>query len=570
MRFLVSAALFVVSILLMLVGLGQRTIWAPPPSVSMSIELDKPAAYVLVDHQALAANAGQPRLSISGASKVFAATATQADAVAWLGRDGYTRITFDEKSGKLTANEVYGKKAKDNPAGSDLWQSEVVKESKGSIQASLSEDGAVLVASDGVKQAPGLIEIIWPIAYDLTPSNIFLLVGFLMLIAAIIFNYLGFRNLRKKRGPRRKMYQPPKPPKYRFKAAKSNNRAKGRRSAKRNMIAIAGSGLTLALLAGCTADPAPTPSESSSASATGPVQKLAAPVVTKAQLQRILANISKVATAADAGEDGSILESRFTGPAIEIRKAHYKLMKRSNKIAALPSIAANPVTFSLPAATEKWPRTVMAVTDEPGDAALPQMLVLQQQTPRSNYSVWYYVRLMPGAKIPAVPAPEVGSIPVDRKSLFLKLQPTKLPAAYGDVINSGQGSLSASLFDLKNDEFFKQVSQSQKDQVNNLRTAKITFIHRLGEPNIQALSTSGAGALVAVYMTDIYQIKPKTAGSAVAVSGQEKLLLGADGSTRGVRSQYGNMLLFYVPALSDKTTIRLLGATQGLVSVRSL
>ena len=218
-------------------------------------------------------------------------------------------------------------------------------------------------------------------------------------------------------------------------------------------------------------------------------------------------------------------------------------MKRSTKVAALPNIVASPLTFSLPAATDKWPRTVMAVTDEPGDAALPQMLVLQQQTPRSNYSVWYYVRLMPGAKIPAVPAPEVGSIPVDRKSLFLKLQPTKLPAAYGDVINKGQGSLSASLFDLQSDEFFKQVSQSQKDQVTNLKTAKITFIHRLGEPNIQGLSTAGAGALVAVYMSDIYQIKPKTNGSAVAVSGQEKILLGADGSTRGVRSQYGNMLV---------------------------
>ena len=48
------------------------------------------------------------------------------------------------------------------------------------------------------------------------------------------------------------------------------------------------------------------------------------------------------------------------------------------------------------------------------------------------------------------------------------------------------------------------------------------------------------------------------------------VLLGADGSTRGVRSIYGDMMLFYVPALSDTAGIRLLGVTQGLVSVRSL
>jgi len=197
-------------------------------------------------------------------------------------------------------------------------------------------------------------------------------------------------------------------------------------------------------------------------------------------------------------------------------------------------------------------------------------MVLQQKSPRANYSVWYYVRLMPGAKIPAVPTPEVGAIPVDKNSLFLALKPSKLPAAYGDVVNNGARSLSAALFDLTKDEFYKQVSQSQKDQVTNLTTGKITFTHRLGDSNIIALSTSGAGALVAVYMNDIYQIKPRTVGSAVAVTGQEKLLLGADGSVRGVRSLYGDMLLFYVPALSDKGRIKLLGATQGLVSVRSL
>lgn len=71
-------------------------------------------------------------------------------------------------------------------------------------------------------------------------------------------------------------------------------------------------------------------------------------------------------------------------------------------------------------------------------------------------------------------------------------------------------------------------------------------------------------------MTDTYTIKPIRRISAVAVTGQEKILLGADGSTTGVKSVYGDMLLFYVPALSDEQGIRLLGVTQGLLSVRSL
>jgi NADH-quinone oxidoreductase subunit N len=45
------------------------------------------------------------------------------------------------------------------------------------------------------------------------------------------------------------------------------------------------------------------------------------------------------------------------------------------------------------------------------------------------------------------------------------------------------------------------------------------------------------------------------------------LVFGATGSTRGVRSIYGDMLLFYVPPVDESAKIVLLGATQGLISV---
>jgi hypothetical protein len=144
-----------------------------------------------------------------------------------------------------------------------------------------------------------------------------------------------------------------------------------------------------------------------------------------------------------------------------------------------------------------------------------------------------------------------------------------LPVAFGDVLNLGQASLSAQLFDLDN-EFYRQVSQAQKDQATKLNNANITFAHSLGDPNVISLATSDGGALVAVYQLDRYTIKPKRANSAVSVGAQEKLLLGATGSTRGVRSVYGDMLLFYVPAVDADTKIVLLGATQGLISVASL
>ena len=566
MRFLIAAALFIVSVFMLLFGIAERTIWAPPANFSESIEVSSGKPLAIIPHETLMKHPGKPVIVVSGAKPSFIATAREADIRAWFGIAEFEEISFEEKGKQLAEKPTSGAKNLENPAGSDLWRAEIQGSGAAQLQVSRADDGAVLIASDGIKPIPNQVTVIWPIANDLTRSNIFLIVGALLLLAAFIMNFLAYSHMRKSRGPRRKTPTPPKPPQYKVKRNKANAPVRGRRSARSAFIAIPVVITILAGTAGCstTVSPSPSPSPSVSAIEVPPV------ALTGSQVEKILVDVEKVAAGADLVSDKKALVSRFTGPALEQRTANFVLRTRSASVAQLPKIVANPISFSLPAATDAWPRTLMVVTDEKGDEALPQMLVFEQANPRAKYMLWYCIRLMPGSKIPEVPSSETGAIPVDTKSLFLKLAPEDVVAAYGDVLNRGASSLSFGLFDTANDEFYKQVSESQKSQVANLKTGTIKFTHSLGEKNVISLSTSKAGALVAIYMTDTYVIKPKKRGSAVAVSGQEKVLLGADGSTKGVRSIYGDMMLFYVPALSDPAGIRLLGVTQGLVSVRSL
>ncbi|CAB4620014.1 MAG: hypothetical protein F2599_02615 [Actinobacteria bacterium] len=566
MRFLIAAALFVVSIVVLLLGVAERTIWAPPLAYNQTLEIDTAKPLVLVPNEVLSQHPGTPTISVQGAKNAFVASAREADILAWIGNSGYATVGFDEKANALNFRAIEGSENLESPKGSDLWRGQISKEESASLRASTAEEGAVLVASDGVRAAPSQIQIIWPIAHDLFLSNLYLIIGSVILLAAFVMNILAYQHMRKSRGPRRRTPSAPKPPQYKFKRNKNTAPVRGRRSARRAFLALPIAITVLATSAGCSSDSANSPSPSPSASAI----EVAPVALLQSQIKNILAEVSKVAADADLTSDKKVLTQRFIGPALEQRTAHYLLRTRSTKIAALPKIVDQPVSFSLPAATDSWPRTLMVVTDEKGDEALPQMLVLQQETPRSKYMLWYNVRLMPGAKIPEVPASETGAIPVEKDSLFLKLAPQDIASCYGDVINKGAASLSFGLFEVADDEFYRQVSESQKSQVKNLSTGKITFSHSLGNKNVISLATSTAGALVAVYMKDTYKIKPKTRGSAVAVSGQEKIMLGADGSTRGVRSIYGDMLLFYVPALSDSEKIRLLGVSQGLISVRSL
>lgn len=562
MRFVIAAVLFILSSALILLGLAERTVLAPPSQYSTTVTLKQKAPYVIIPNSVLTIHPGIPKITAKNEGAAFVATGRESDIVAFVGKSSNVVIAADKKTKLLTNSLIPGYEASVTPMNSDLWRSENSGAQKTSLIASVRQQGAALVASNGVDTAPNRIEILWQVPLDFTLANVLIWVGLVMLLAAAILTFLTYRRMRINRGPRRKTPKPPKPPKYRYRSTIVAPQ-RGRRSA-RGFIAIASTGLTLSLLTGCTpATSLSTPSPTSSASQVDQVSLLTS------QIQRIISDVAIVARDADASNDKRILVERFTGPALQVRDVNYQLRIKNKRIASLPAIVGEPIRFSLPAATSSWPRQLMVVTDESGAAALPQMLVLQQDTPRSRYQVWFTSRLMPGAKIPAVPASNIGAIPVDSGSLFLKIQPKNIPTTFGDVLNFGTASLSSPLFDLEN-EFYKQVSKAQKEQAIQLNTANITFTHKLGDPNVMSLATSDGGALVAVYQTDIYTIKPKKANSAVGVSGQEAMLLGANGSTRGVQSTYGDMLFFYVPPVDDKSKIKLIGATQGLVSVRSL
>ena len=566
MRFLIAAALFVVSVFALLFGVAERTIWAPPANYSETLEISTPKSFAIIPAKTLAKHPGNPIIELAGAKATFLATGREKDLVAWIGTSAHETVVFAKGGKDIELVPTEGYENLDSPIGSDLWRSQGIGESFAQIQVDRAEDGAALVASDGIRPLPKTLKIIWPIPHDLTRSNLLLVAGIALLVAALIMNYIAYRHMRKSRGPRRRTPTAPKPPQYKVKRNKANVPVRGRRAAGRAFIAIPIAITILTTSSGCASveKPEASPSPSVSAIDVPPV------ALNEAQVNKILVDLEKIAKDADLVSDKKVLVSRFAGPALEQRTANYVLRTRSASVAPMPKIVSKPITFSLPAATDAWPRTLMVVTDETGDDALPQMLVLQQETPRSNYMLWYNIRLMPGAKIPEVPAADVGAIPVEVDSLFLKLAPKDIATGYGDILDKGAASLSYGLFDTAKDEFYKQVSESQKTQVQNLTTGKITFKHSLGNKNVMSLATSTAGALVAIYVKDTYVIRPKTRGSAVAVSGQEKVLLGADGSTRGITSVYGDMMLFYVPALSDAAGIRLLGVSQGLISVRSL
>ena len=568
MRFLIAATLFIVSISFLLLGLAQRTIWAPPAVFAVNLVGPGAQPYLVIPAEALAMMPGDATISTSGSGQVFLATGRDVDVLAWVATTSHSIVESSVEDQSLKVIPKPGTSDFISPVGSDLWLSEFSAESAGQLVVPEGQDLSVLVASDGLTPAPERVRVSWPTENSTTVSDIFLSVGLGLLVIAIFFNVLALGKMIRNRGPRRKVPKAPQGPRYKPKNRGYDLPRRGRRSASNKIALVPVSvGLVLAL-SGCQVTQAPeatpTPSESATVSIVDEIQ----PALNEEQVTRILADIQSVVADADASGETGLLQTRVEGPALLFREANYLLRSKSPDVAPLPPISTSVVSITIISKTEDWPRALMVVTQE-GDE-LPQTLVIQQLSPREPYKLIYNMALLPGVEFPDVAAANDGAIPVEVDSLFLKISPLNLAPAYGDLIDNGPLSEFFSQFDLATDKFYEQISQTQADQAENLDEATTVFSHELADANVVSLTTSDSGAIVALMMVDTWEIKPNSRTSAVTVSGDELLLLGAEGSRTGVSTRYGNMLLFYVPLASSDQKIRLLGATQSLLSIEVL
>jgi hypothetical protein len=568
MRFLIAATLFIVSISFLLLGLAQRTIWAPPSVYAVNLVGQESQPYLIIPAEALAMMPGEATISISGEGPVFLASGKDVDVLAWVAKTSHSRVESSPESQTLKVVENPGTGDFISPVGSDLWLSEFSGESLGELVVPEGQDLSVLVASDGLTPAPARVKVSWPTENSTTASDIFLSIGLGLLVIAIFFNILALGKMIRNRGPRRKLPKAPQGPRYKPKNKGYDLPRRGRRSASNKIAVISISvGLVLAL-SGCSLAEAPkaspTPSESPTVSVVDEIQ----PALTPEQVSRILADIQRVVNEADASGETGLLQTRVEGPAFLFREVNYLLRSKSPEVLPLPPISTSVISITMISKTEEWPRALVVVTGE-GDE-LPQTLVIQQLSPREPYKLLYNMALLPGVQFPDVAAASQGSIPVGLDSQFLKISPINLAPSYGDLIDNGPSSEFFSQFDLTTDEFYEQIAQTQKDQAENLDEATTVFSHELGDANVVSLTTSDSGAIVALMMVDTWEITPNSRNSAVTVSGDELLLLGAEGSRSGVNTRYGNMLLFYVPLASSDQKIRLLGATQSILSIEVL
>jgi len=566
MRFWLALTLFVGGLVSGSVGLVNQIENTPIDRIVTSAQLEQQTTYVYIPASLLSSYDAPVSLEVRG-EDVFVGVGRDVDILGWLGESPFVelRLIVNKQSETASLVELVRSGAGElfDPHGSDTWREEY--SDVGVVRLEPVQDGetGLLVAASGVDLAPRSISLAWdlpPASAPIAPIT-FIGVG-LMSLGTLLGALAAYDNWRRQRARRRGTGsgRPKRRPPRRVISQAGPDTRKGRRAAR--PTAFVASALIATSLTGCVTDyenpllsPSPLPS---------PEQLTAA--VTSEQATRILAETVEVVSAADENLDRESLELRVAGPALETRRYAYNLARRFEQEDRRPQpILDQPIQLFLPPATDAWPRSMMVVT---GDES-PQLLVLRQNSARDSFKLYQYFNLLPGSNFPEVAAESVGASVLKQDSKFLLVSPNVLADAVGDILNNGAASTWIELID-PNNQYLQDVAGVQAALVETLSNANLDFGHELSDFPMTLLSTADGGALVGLYMYDTYTIIPREPGDAVAISGDEAVLLGSAGSATGIETRYAAMLLFHVPASGSQSQITLLGATQQLLTAESI
>jgi hypothetical protein len=321
---------------------------------------------------------------------------------------------------------------------------------------------------------------------------------------------------------------------------------------------LAGTGLSLALLAGCSTDvPQPQPEE---------VAETPPAALDEDRLARVLEEVQTTVAEADEARDPELLKPRVGGPALDMRAAEYKLAEATDGDSAPDPLTTAPQVAAVPAA-EDFPRPAVVITQVPEGANLPLLLVLAQSTARDPYKMWGWVTLFPGIETPAMSHPDAGSAVVPLDADTLVVPPAEVLERYVDTLNKSDSEFA----DQFAEDPFKESSRSTTTELDDAIKAagEATISAAAGDDGPIALATADGGAIVVGELRSTLTLRKTVPGSELRAGGALGALLGDNTEVLGTVSGVSDVLMaFYVPpADAEEKTIRPLGATTVLTEV---
>ena len=215
MRIWIALVLFVGGLVAGSIGVVNQLENQPLERITASGTLVEPTTYVFIPSKVLSSYAAPVSVESLGA-RVFLATGRDVDIEAWLGDSPYVEIGLQidqaAKRAQLVEKPRSGTGVLADPTGSDLWRSEITVESNGKLSAPLDGETGVLLASNGIEEAPRALSVVWDLPDEPGPIAPITFVGIGLLLAGSLLALWDAKDYWQRR--RRKIVGP-RPPRRR-------------------------------------------------------------------------------------------------------------------------------------------------------------------------------------------------------------------------------------------------------------------------------------------------------------------------------------------------------------------
>ncbi|MFI5084972.1 MAG: hypothetical protein ACHP7K_03470 [Actinomycetales bacterium] len=579
MRSKFALAVAVLGLLLLALGIGQRTLWAPPETLTATVAAGSKSAPVTVLTPALLKDhSGPVSLTIKSSGPIVLAAGRSDDVAAWVGKAAHLSVTGADADYKdLATSFTAGEATVPNPAGSDLWTLEQSgsKELHYTWDSSAGNDTSLLLASDGTAPAP--TDISATVANDTaTPWAVPLMVlGSLLLVAGLLVFFIKPKRSSGRRGgpPARPLARNSGRPVQGNTVQRPGSVPEGNAPRLAHRLPVrarlaAGTAVALSAALGAagvqtaqadTASPSSSASASPSASASAAAADTA-PVVNDAQFNRILDAVAKVAAAGDAAKDAKELAGRFDGSALALRTGNYKVRSQVADYEAVVPVTSTKLLTKTISTNRAWPRTFVAVTQGP-DNKVPQILTLVQNTPRENYKLISATGLLPGQTLPLADKNGAPTLAPGDKS-GLQYSTTEALAAVTDRLGKADSVWKDKIPD---NAYLTDTLAYEAKSVTDSPDAALVFSHTVVGGSVHTFRVSDGGALVMANLAFTITATPKTDGVTLSfVKNDAPVFTGGKDTKTGYELNYTEPVVVYIPAEKASTKLTLLAANRGL------
>lgn len=319
----------------------------------------------------------------------------------------------------------------------------------------------------------------------------------------------------------------------------------------------AGVATTALLLAGCAGEvPQPEPEPA----ATAPQ-----PVLDESRIERVLEDVEETLDAGDAALDAELLTDRLAGPALAMRQAEYRLAEASDGERTPTPLTTNS-QVEVVAATDEWPRSLYVISHVPDDANLPLLLVLTQEDPRSQYKLWFWTSLLPGAETPSTARPDAGSSPLPADHDGLALTPQQTVELYAGLLGDPEAEGAARFAEDPFRSSYAEIIGALRSTVEV--AGEVSERYDVREGTVSAIETADGGALVVGVIDGRLNLRRTVEGSTLEAGGDIGLLMAQDPRIdREARAHYLIPVAFAVPPADSEDPVAVLGASQVLANV---